>query len=286
MFRIFTFRQLAIISFLLCFIMLSGAALNAVAPYVAAFSQSSINVPIIMYHQIYENSYNCGDYIIPLELLRDDFEYIKENNFHPVSFNELSEYVKTGKKLPENPLVITFDDGERSFITKVVPLLEEFSYPANVNVVGSLVELYTKNGEINDRYAYLNENDLKKLSSNPLVEIGCHTYNFHSLNSRRGMTRLKTESDEEYNRLILDDIRLFQEKLYNITGKKAVCFAYPFGLRNDTILKILKDEGFTVTLTCRESTNTLVVGGELYELGRFNRPYGKSSEVFFKSILS
>ena len=286
MFRIFTFKQLAVISFLLCFIMLTGSALNTVSPYVEVFSRSSVNVPIIMYHQISDNSSAFGDYVISSEILREDFQYIKENNFHPVSFKELSEYVKTGKTLPENPLVITFDDGERSFITKVLPLLEEFSYPANVNVVGALVDLYTRNGETDDRYAYLNENDIKKLSSNPLVEIGCHTYNFHSLNTRRGMSKLQNESDEKYTGLIRDDIHLFQEKLYGITGKKATCFAYPFGLRNDTILEILKDEGFTVTLTCRESTNTIVAGGDLYELGRFNRPYGKSSETFFKKILS
>lgn len=264
--------------------MLSGAAFSAVSPYVPVFAQPSVSVPIIMYHQISEKESSCGDYTIPLTLLRDDFQYMKDNKFHPVSFQQLSEYVKTGKNLPENPIIITFDDGERSFITKVLPLLEEFSYPANVNVVGSLVDLYTKNGETDDRYAYLNENDIKKLSSNPLVEIGCHTYNLHSLNTRRGMTKLQNESNEEYEQFIRNDIELFQEKLYELTGKKALCFAYPFGMRSDTILEILKDEGFTVTLTCRESTNTVTAGGELYELGRFNRPYGKSSENFFQNI--
>ncbi len=286
MFKIFTFRQLAIISIALCLTMLSGAVINTVSPYVSAFSQSSVNVPIIMYHQICEKNSNCGDYTIPVCLLREDFQYMKENNIHPISFNRLFQYVKTGEPLPENPIIITFDDGERSFLTKVLPLLEEFSYPANVNVVWSLVDLYTKNGETDDRYAYLNEQDIKLIHSNPLVEIGCHTYNLHSLNTRRGMAKLKSETPEEYEMLIRDDIQLFQEKLYNLTGQKATCFAYPYGIRSDTILEILKDERFTVTLTCRETTNKLSVGCNLFELGRFNRPYKKSSANFFKSITS
>ena len=48
--------------------------------------------------------------------------------------------------MPQNPIVITFDDGERSFITKVLPLIEKYNYPTNMNLVGALVELYSKNG--------------------------------------------------------------------------------------------------------------------------------------------
>ena len=47
---------------------------------------------------------------------------------------------------------------------------------------------------------------------------------------------------------------------------------------------IVKNQGFNIILTCRESSNKLTVGGDLWDLGRFNRPYGKSSESFFNSI--
>ena len=69
-----------------------------------------------------------------------------------------------------------------------------------------------------------------------------------------------------------------------ITGEKAIIAAYPYGIRNDTLTDVLKNEGFTVTLTCRETANTLTTGGDLYELGRFNRPYKISEQVFFESI--
>lgn len=285
MFRIFTYKQLAIISFLVCFIMLLTSAMNTISFYTPASSQPSVNVPIIMYHQICEKENNCGNYVVPIKLLRDDFQYFKDHNIHPVSFRQLENFVKNGKSLPENPLIISFDDGQKTFITKVLPLLEEFSYPANVNIIGSLVDLYTNNGDNNDTYAYLNEKDIKKLSSNLLVEIGCHTYNLHSLANRKGMRMLPDESQEQYKKCITEDIQRFKEYYYKLTGTNATCFAYPFGMRNDTILQILKDEGFTITLTCRESTNTLKTGDDLYELGRFNRPGTKDSNTFFGKIL-
>ena len=65
---------------------------------------------------------------------------------------------------------------------------------------------YTKNGDTDDRYAYLNESDVKKLAKNPLISLGCHSYNLHSLSTRRGMGKIYGESEEEYKELIYNDI--------------------------------------------------------------------------------
>lgn len=284
MFKIFTFKQIAIMSFFLCLIMLLGSFLNTLAPYVNVFSQSAEEIPIIMYHQISENKSIWGDYVIPLSVLEEDFQYMKNNNINPISFEQLRLYVEKGEKLPENSVIITFDDGERSFITKVLPLLEEYSYPVNMNIVGSLVELYTENGETDDRYAYLNENDVKELARNDLITLGCHSYNLHSLSTRRGMGKIYGESEEKYKKLIYNDIEKFNAEYERITKEKTEIIAYPYGIKNDTLKSIVREKGFKITLTCREEANRISVGDSLEELGRFNRPYGKSSESFFEKI--
>lgn len=284
MFKILTFKQLSIIAFFVCLIMLLGAVLNMASPYVSAFSQNEIPVPVIMYHQISENKSIWGDYVIPLSVLEEDFKYMKKNNINPVSFDDLRAFVEKGEKLPNNPIIITFDDGERSFLTKVLPLLEEYKFPANVNLVGSLVELYTENGDTDDRYAYLNAEDVKILSKNKLVTLGCHSYNLHSLSNRRGMGKIYGESETDYKNLINDDIEKFNALYKDITGESTDIIAYPYGIKNETLEEIAEEKGFKITLTCREEVNTLTVGGGLENLGRFNRPYGKTSESFFQKI--
>lgn len=284
MFKILTFKQLSIIAFFVCLIMLLGAVLNMASPYVSAFSQNEISVPVIMYHQISENKSIWGDYVIPLSVLEEDFKYMKKNNINPVSFDDLRAFVEKGEKLPNNPIIITFDDGERSFLTKVLPLLEEYKFPANVNLVGSLVELYTENGDTDDRYAYLNAEDVKILSENKLVTLGCHSYNLHSLSNRRGMGKIYGESETDYKNLINDDIEKFNALYKDITGESTDIIAYPYGIKNETLEEIAEEKGFKITLTCREEVNTLTVGGGLENLGRFNRPYGKTSESFFQKI--
>ncbi len=250
----------------------------------AVFSQGEISLPVIMYHQICENPKIHGDYVIPLSLLRSDFEYMKENDIHPVSFAEVELFLSGKGRLPRNPVIITFDDGERSFLTKVVPLLEEYSYKANINIIGSLAKLYTENGDTDDRYAYLNCDDIALLRENPLVEVGCHSYNLHSLSTRRGMGKMYGESEKAYTRLIREDFRLFHKLFPEIKEDKPQILAYPYGIYNDTLSHLAEDEGYTVTLTCREFVNTLKKGEPLTELGRFNRPFSLTTEDFFRQI--
>ena len=286
MYRIITYKKLVIFSAILCFVMIFSAIANTFLPVISVLKTETSEVLILMYHQVSENSSLWGDYVIPTSLLKEDFEYLKNNNYTPIKIKDILDFTKGTKKLPQKAVVITFDDGQRSFLTKVVPLLEEYNYPAVVNIVGALTDLYTENGETNDKYAYLNWNDIKTLSQNPLVEIGHHSYNFHSLGYRRGMGKIYGESNVAYSEIIKTDIEKLNEKLLSNIGERPYILAYPYGIRNDTLLEIVKDENFSVTLGCRECINKISIGDELFELGRFNRPYGKSSSVFFEKILT
>lgn len=285
MYKIITYKKLVIFSAILCFVMIFSAVANTFLPVISVFKEKKQEVLILMYHQVSENSSLWGDYVIPASLLKEDFEYLKNNNYTPIKIKDILDFTKGTKKLPEKAVVITFDDGQRSFLTKVVPLLEEYNYPAVVNIVGALTDLYTENGETNDKYAYLNWNDIKTLSQNPLVEIGHHSYNFHSLGYRRGMGKIYGESNSAYSEIIKTDIKKLNEKLLSNIGERPYILAYPYGIRNDTLLEVAKDENFPVTLSCRESINKISVGDELFELGRFNRPYGKSSDIYFENII-
>ncbi len=271
------------ISFALCCVFLLGAGFNSAAAVVFA-QPSGVPVRIIMYHQISENSKLWGDYVIPLDLLEKDFQYMKENGIQPISFESLQDYVSYGKELPEKSVLITFDDGERSFLTKVLPLLEKYCYPANVNIVGALTMLYTENGDTDDRYAYLNIADVERLWNHPLVEVGCHSYNMHSLGSRRGMGKKYSESDTDYKNALQKDFALFEEHFGKYFENRLKILAYPYGIRTAALRETAYEKGFEITLTCEEKVNFIQKGGTLRELGRYNRAYGMSSEEFFGEL--
>lgn len=284
MYKVLTYKKISVAVGVVCVFAILITVIFYCPPVRYVFSNSSVKLAVIMYHQISENSAIWGNYVIPSEMLREDFAYMKKCGYHPVSTNDLKEFINGDKRLPDNPVLITFDDGERTFLTKVVPLLEEFNYPAVVSVVGSLTDLYTENGDTNDKYAYLNWDDMKELSKNPLVEIGNHSYNMHSLGNRRGMGKIYGENETDYRKALADDFSLIHSEFTEYLGSVPTLLAYPYGIRNDILFEYAKGMGYTVTLTCRESVNTICTGGTLYELGRFNRPFKESTQEFFSGI--
>lgn len=285
MYKIITFKTLSIISFVICIIMIFSSVANTFLQISPVFKNTQKEVLIIMYHQISENSALWGDYVIPEKMLESDFKYLKSNGYTPIKIKDLVDFTAGKKDLPEKPVIITFDDGQRSFLTKVLPLLEKYNFPANVNIVGSLVDLYTENGETDDRYAYLNWNDIKILSEHPLVEIGHHSYNFHTLGLRRGMGKIYGESNSAYTEIIKNDIKTLNDELLSNIGIVPYIMAYPYGIKNKTLEEVVKAEGFSVTLSCRECINKISVGDELFDLGRFNRPYKYNTSTFFTEII-
>ncbi len=78
---------------------------------------------------------------------------------------------------------------------------------------------------------------------------------------------------------------MLNNKLISNIGFVPFIMAYPYGIKNKTLEEIVKSQGFSVTLSCRESVNKISVGDNLYNLGRFNRPYKYSTNTFFTEIL-
>lgn len=286
MYKILTYKKLVLFSAVLCLFILFSALSNTFLPVLVSLESTEQELIILMYHQVSDNGSLWGDYVIPPSLLRQDFEYLKENGYNVVKIKDVLDFANGKKPLPKKAVVLTFDDGQRSFLTKVLPLLEEYNFPATVSIVGALTDLYTENGETNDKYAYLNWNDVKTLSENPLVEIGHHSYNLHSLGNRRGMGKIYGESDGSYLQIMEEDIKMLNEKLLSHTGERPYILAYPYGIKNKTLEELVKSQGFAVTLSCRECINKISAGEPIFELCRFNRPYNKSTSAFFEGIIN
>lgn len=95
------------------------------------------------------------------------------------------------------------------------------------------------------------------MSDSGYVEIQNHSYDMHSLKSRKGVLPKAGESDEAYKSILTEDVVKAQALLENATGKKPTCFVYPFGAKNDLTEKLIKEMGFSCTLTCTEKPNII-----------------------------
>ncbi|MCL2488889.1 MAG: polysaccharide deacetylase family protein, partial [Oscillospiraceae bacterium] len=199
---------------------------------------------------------------------------------------DLIAYVGGNGSLPEKPVMITFDDGFLNNITYAVPLLEQYGMRAVIAVVGKYTEDSEASGDRNPSYAYLNWEDIRQLIASDIVEIQNHSYDLHKKGPRIGADRKKGEAMEDYERILGEDITTYRRLMDEKTGYTAAAFAYPLGEYSKSSEEVLKKQGFSATMTCREKINTITRDPDcLFGLGRFNRPGGVSTGKFFERVL-
>lgn len=248
-----------------------------------------VPLPILMYHHILEDSGQLGDYVISPSQFESDMAYLKRMGYTTVLPREVVAYVKGEGELPEHPVMVTFDDGNKSTFVYAFPILERLGMKAALAVIGIHSEQYSLTVDNNVSYAHATWEELFSMQQSGLMEIGSHTYNLHALGSaRRGTLRNAGESREAYQRLLYDDLRLNQQLLAAATGETPCFFAYPYGFIDPDADEVLEKLGFGLTLGVAERVDSIRQGDleSLKKLGRINRPHSADTEGFIGAILA
>ena len=87
-------------------------------------------IPVLMYHKVGEDKDN--DAVIREDLFRQQMKFLKDNGYHPLTMEQLYEYVVNGAAVPEKPVVLTFDDGYADTYSIVYPVMKEYGFAATV----------------------------------------------------------------------------------------------------------------------------------------------------------
>lgn len=250
--------------------------------------ETEITLPVIMYHALIDEPSKQNKYFISPELFKADLEYLKEHGYTAITMTELINYVYNDAPLPEKPIVLTFDDGYYNNYYFAYPLLKEYGQKAVISIIGSQTDMFSLLKEENTYYSHVTWNHINEMMISGLVEIQNHTYDMHSYDKgRKGCTELRGEKYEDYKAALQDDIGQLQTKMYDYTGFTPNTMTYPYGYYSKDSEKVIKEMGFKASLTCSERLNRITKDPDcLYQLGRFLRPPGKSSEAFFDKILS
>jgi len=198
-------------------------------------------IPILMYHSI---SYEKGNILkVSKENFRKQMKYLIDNNYTTLSLDELYSYMKTGKDLPQKPIVITFDDGYEDNFTNAYPILKEFKLKATVFVITNTIDR-EKN--------FLTSNEIKLMDASN-IRIESHTTSHEHLDQILYSDTVKTMTTSK--------LRL--EKLLN---RKINYIAYPYGGYNQNTINAAKQSGYKLAF----STEYGIINrsNNIYTLGR------------------
>ena len=273
-------RMLAVV---LCVAVILSTTIAATA----RAQQDSVSLPVIMYHHISANSGSLGEYVVSPEQFRRDLVYLKEQGYTTFSAKQLVDYVCGNGALPEKPILITFDDGYASFYAYAFPILKELKMQAVFSIIGIHTDRYSEIDDSNVNYAHATWAQLAEMTDSGLVEIANHTYDLHRIDARKGCRIKIGESEEEYRKILTEDVEKLQKKIAEATNSAPTVFTYPFGFHCSQGCEVINGLGFRVTLGCEERVNKISRGSPegLKMLGRFNRASGKDSEAFFKEVI-
>lgn len=283
-------NKIHVFSFLFLIPVLIGVFLFSVADTytTAAPVNTEVEIPVVMYHSILNNTARAGQYIITPAELECDMKYLKDHGYQTVTMADLIAFVEEGKPLPEKPIMLTFDDGYYNNLSYAYPLLIKYDMKAVISLVGQYTDQYSESTEKpNNNYSHLTWTNAREMQSSGHVEFQNHSYNMHGYSEREGMKRKKNESIETYTATVTQDIMQMQEKMKSELGSYPTTFTYPFGFIEEESEALLTALNFKASLSCFEHISTIRVGdaSSLHQLGRFNRPAWMQSEDFFEAVM-
>lgn len=248
-------------------------------------AETPVSLPVLMYHSIAPGTES--DYQIRPETFAADLSYLNDAGYTSVSAAELIRYVNGTEDLPEQPILLTFDDGFYNNYSLALPLLEQYDMCAIVSVVGQFTDELAPESPHEDSYSYLTWEDLQALLDSGRVELGSHTYQMHSHTDRCGCRIQENEPEEQYHDTLLSDLGLLQTRFQEELQIEPVVFAYPYGFLCSESNPVLRELGIQMTLNCREQGNMITRDPEcLYGLNRYNRFGNCETAVWMQRISS
>ena len=224
-------------------------------------SREEVSLPVLMYHGLTDDPDRVDDYFILTEDFEKDLLWLQEHGYTAVSFQQLADYAEKGSRLPEKPVLLTFDDGYYNNYEKAFPLLQEYNAKAVINLIGSESDLYSNQIYRPESGGNVTWGEAANMADSGLVEIGNHTYDLHNDTGtgRKGADRLPGESYEDYRTALLDDLGRNQQRIAEATGEPAIVFAWPYGAwpTDGSADPILKELGFKGSLTSYQIMNII-----------------------------
>lgn len=221
----------------------------------------------LAYHDIEDSDPDQAYVAVQTEHLIQQFAWLRENGYQPVTVDQILEANRGGKPLPDKALLLTFDDGYRSFYTRVFPLLKAYKWPAVLAPVGAWLDTPLDQpvdfgGKPVDRDRFLTWKQVREISRSGLVEIGSHTDNLHYgiLANPQGNLEPAAaaraydpntgqyETDAQYKARIARDVDHITAKIRRVTGKTPRVWVWPYGAASGDALKIVQDKGYKMVM--------------------------------------
>lgn len=82
------------------------------------------NVVVLMYHHLSEKPMPQFPWILSVDRFEDQMKLLKEEGFHVITMEQYRAFMLNNGSIPDNAVLLTFDDGYESFYEFAFPILK------------------------------------------------------------------------------------------------------------------------------------------------------------------
>jgi len=193
-------------------------------------------VPILCYHNM--GAQTRGRLLMSASAFDEQMRYLKREGYHVITLKQFLDFASLRLQLPRKTVVLTFDDGWKSFKEFAYPTLKELGFPAT---------LFIYTDFIGARIA-LSWAELKDLAQDGF-DIEAHS------KTHEDMRKKPSESEEDYNKRmqaeLVTPLAIFQQRV----GQSPKIIAYPYGSHDDGVVKRTREAGYIAALDVRRQGN-------------------------------
>lgn len=215
---------------------------------------------VCMYHYVYDENdppENLNANYIEVKDLEEQLLYLIENHYYFPTWEEVRQYVDGELLLPEKSIVLSFDDGAKSFLKVGAPLFDKYQIPVTSFLITS------KDGE-NKVAAY----------ETKYLQFQSHTHNMHRAGGNIGHGGI-------FPVMPHDEAVADLKESIRICGN-GEALAYPYGDYNDSCVRAVQEAGFLCAFTTEYGR--VFPGDDPYLLPRIRISLGQSLESFIAAV--
>ena len=231
----------------------------------SAFAFAQDRYGVLAYHSVVDESAaeNQKQYFpqtISAQMLIKHFNWLKENGYNVISWQQVIDAENGKGTLPDNAVLLSFDDGYETMYNVVFPLLKAYNYPAVFAPVTGWLDTPANQkiayaDKMLDRSVFATWAQVKEMEQSGLVEVASHTHNLHNgINANPSGGQLpaviapeykngKYETEDAYKNRLKSDFAHTVQTLVNHIGKKPRVMVWPYGQFNDVAVQIARQAG-------------------------------------------
>lgn len=212
------------------------------------------DIPVFMYHNVLPASEDLSVWQVSAEEFARQMDQLAEAGCTTVLPDDVARAAAGRGKLPDKPVVITFDDGYEGVAVHAEPVLARHGFKAVCYVVAGLLAPDGEERKTFDSGPLLTASEAAAMHRRGVIRVGSHSMT-HARNNPGLLAREIVPSRKALRRL----------------GVNTRAYCHPFGLHGyDEMLSALRGGGFTTAMVCGDRMFRFSADADLFAIPRLS----------------